>query len=85
MQYLTKKNRLEYLACAAMVKKLKDWTESENNQLSAEEKKWLKTASTYMRKACISVLGRLGKDVAERLLREAKNSEFTVIPYREVH
>lgn len=84
MQYLTKRNRLEYLACAAMVKKLKEWTESENNQLSAEEKKWLKTASTYTRKACISILKRLGKDVADRLLREAKNSELTIIPYRVV-
>lgn len=82
MQYLTKANRSRFLACAAIIRIGKAWADDELGQLTAEEKKWLRLSTTYIKKCCTSILTRVGKDFADRLTREAKNSEMIIEPIR---
>lgn len=76
--YFSRFTRDNHLMLLAVWERLSEWIKEGKNQLSKDEKKWIKTACTYLIKASDSLIQRQDADYANRLLTAARNSEFVI-------
>lgn len=82
--YLNREERTDMIYFCSLLgfldkKFLQDWC-NRDNIISKDEKKYIRTAVSYMDKVMISMMERLGRDFVERLVAEIKDSEIFVMP-----
>ena len=76
--YLNKNDREHHLIILVVWDYINGWIKTQT-ALTATEHKYLKTASTYLLKASDSIIARMDKKFAEKLMRDIKNSDIAVV------
>ena len=84
--YMNKQERDDYIMLSSLEGKateiLRNW--SEHNSLAKDEKRYLKTALTYMDKVLGGILSRMGDEFLKPLIRDIKGTNLICIPkYKE--
>lgn len=82
MSYLSKGERTNYLVALGSHEVIERWVDDPKNHLTSEERKYLRMASSLIKKACKLLISRLERDYVERLLSDSKNNFLTIIPTR---
>nr|WP_319488605.1 DUF5651 domain-containing protein [uncultured Caproiciproducens sp.] len=76
--YLNKNDREHNLIILVVWERLNSWLKTQT-ALTPTERKYLKTASTFLIKASDSIIGRMDNNFAEKLRRDIKASDFVII------
>ena len=80
--YLTKGERTNFLTALGVHEVLGRWADDEKNHLTADEKKYLRMGSSFIKKACKSLINRLEPDYRDRIMSDSKNNFLDITPTR---
>lgn len=80
--YLTKGERTNFLTALGVHEVLARWADDEKNHLTAYEKKYLRMGSSFIKKACKSLIERLEPDYRDRPMSDSKNNFLAIVPTR---
>lgn len=80
--FINKFEREHYLFLIGTYSFLNEWVGAEKNSLNKDERKWLKTAGTYLKKSLAGFINRIDEDQRKRLMRQAKNYYVALLPTR---
>lgn len=76
-EYLSRKNRNNTLIAYILWDTMKKWADNDQNQLTKEEMKYARMASSYMKKLGDSIVSRVSEvnqDFADRLVKQVNRS-----------
>lgn len=82
MSYLTRGERNNFLIALGVHEVLSRWANEDKSHLTAEERKYIRMASSLLKKSCKSIVERLEPDFRERLMQDAKNNYLAINPTR---
>ena len=83
MAYLSRGERENMLLMMVLNQTAVEWLSDDRNRLAKDEKKYMRMASTYIRKAFGMIEKRLGRqEFIDALARDAKNNTAAIVPVR---